>query len=135
MVPNSTATQVKLLKKLLEPMSERDRHCTIMMDEMDIMGTVTFDQQMEQMLGPFKHLQVLMVSGIFTSWKMPVLFGFNQPVTKQLLLDVIKDVEAVGGRVVSTVNDMGSGNLRLWRDLGIGPNAEASIVNPADPTR
>ena len=105
------------------------------MDEMDIMGLVTYDQQMDQMLGPYKHLQVFLVSGIFCSWKLPVMYAFNQPVTKDLLLDLIAGVEKAGGRVVAAVSDMGSGNLRLWRDLGIGHNTKTYVVNPADPTR
>ncbi|KAF0310171.1 Transposable element P transposase [Amphibalanus amphitrite] len=116
-------------------MPERDRHCTVMMDEMDIMGLVTYDQQMDQMLGPFKHLQVFLVCGIFSSWKLPVMFAFNQPVTKELFLDLIGGVEKAGGRVVAAVNDMGSGNLGLWRALGVGHDTRPYILNPADPTR
>ncbi|KAF0297950.1 Transposable element P transposase [Amphibalanus amphitrite] len=90
--PKSSKTQLILLERLLATMPERDRHCTIMMDEMDIMGLVTYDQQMDQMLGPFKHLQVFLVCGIFSSWKLPVMFAFNQPVTKELFLDLIGGV-------------------------------------------
>ncbi|KAF0294159.1 Transposable element P transposase [Amphibalanus amphitrite] len=83
----------------------------------------------------YKALELFLVSGIFTTWKLPMLYAFDTPVTKELLLKLIKAVEGAGGRVVSTVSDMGSGNLALWRSLGIGHDAEASICNPADPSR
>ncbi|KAF0306299.1 Transposable element P transposase [Amphibalanus amphitrite] len=135
LAPNSSDVQVRMLRRLLSSMSEQDRCCCIMMDEMDIMGVATYDNQLDQILGPHKHLQLFLVSGIFTTWKLPMLYAFDTPVTKELLLKLIKDVEGAGGRVVSTVSDMGSGNLALWRSLGIGHDAEASICNPADPSR
>ena len=106
-----------------------------MMDEMDIMGIASYDQQLDQVLGPFKHLQVFLVCGIFKSWKLPMYYAFNQPATKQIFLEVVRAVEDAGGRVVSAVNDMGSGNLALWKSLGIGHDAAASITNPTDSTR
>ena len=86
LMPNSAEVQVKMLRRLLSPMSERDRCCCIMMDEMDIMGVATYDNQLDQVLGPHKHLQLFLVSGIFKTWKLPMLYAFDTPVTKELLL-------------------------------------------------
>ncbi|KAF0288499.1 Transposable element P transposase [Amphibalanus amphitrite] len=135
MAPNSCEVQGGMLKKLLSSMDDRERCCTVVFDEMDIMGVASYDQQLDQVLGPFKHLQVLLVCGIFKAWKMPMYYAFNQPATKEILFEVIEAVEEAGGRVVSTVNDMGSGNLALWKSLGIGHDAAASIPNPTDPAR
>ena len=106
-----------------------------MMDEMDIMGIATYDKQLDQVLGPFKHLQLLLLGGIFKTWKFPVYYDFNQPVTKETLFSIVKDVEAAGGQVLCTVNDMGPGNIKLWNSLGVAHDKEAFFPKPADTSR
>ena len=124
-----------LMRKLLAPMSDRDRHCIIMFDEMDLMGRASYDPQLDQVLGPHKHLQVLMVAGIFKKWKMPVQFAFDQAVTGQMLRSLVVDLERAGARVVATVNDTGGSDQGLWRELIIQHGGETSFTNPADEKR
>ena len=76
-----------------------------MFDEMDIMGMASYDIQLDQVLGPFKHLQVFMACGIFKSWKLPVYYAFNQPATKEILFEVIEAVEQAGGRFQNIINE------------------------------
>lgn len=127
--------QVGLLKKMLTPLSERERQCTVMFDEMDLMQMMQYDPQLDMVVGPHRHLQVLMVGGIFSKWKMPVLFVFDKAVTATMLRSLIISVEAAGARVVSTVNDLGGSNQGLWRDLGIGHEKNCWFTNPADGNR
>ena len=88
-----------------------------------------------QIVGPHGHLQLVLACGLFAQWKMPVLFAFDQPATKDFIVRAILSVEAAGGRVVSLVSDMGGANMGLWRDLGISHDAEVSFLNPADLVR
>ena len=64
-----------------------------------------------------------------------MLFAFDQPATPAFMQRAVVAVEAADGRVVSLVSDMGGANMGLWRDMGIGHDAEVSFVNPADPQR
>ena len=50
-------------------------------------------------------------------------------------MEVVEAVEDAGGRVVSAVNDMGSGNMALWKSLGIKHEGSVCVPNPKDPTR
>lgn len=91
-------------------------------------GTVSYDQQLDQALGPFKHLQVIMAGGVFSAGKLPVYFDYNVPVTKELLFGLISRLEPAGAGVVASVSDMGGSNVGLWRQLGIGHEGESSFV-------
>ena len=133
--PLSCDLQMRLLKKMMAPLSPKERTCVLMYDEMDMMRLATYDAQLDQVLGPHKHLQVFMAGGIFTGWKLPVMYGFDQPVTKELLLDLILAMEGAGARVVATVSDMGGANLGVWRQLGVAHDGETAFENPADPSR
>ena len=133
--PEDSGQQMLLLRKLLAPISERDRQCFVMFDEMDLMGRASYDPQLDQVLGPYKHLQVLMAAGIFKKWRLPVLFAFNQAVTVQMLRSLVAGLEQAGARVVATVNDMGGSNQGLWKELGIRHRGETSFANPADEKR
>lgn len=37
--------------------------------------------------------------------------------TVQILLDLIQKLETIGYQVVTTVNNMGRGNMGLWKEL------------------
>lgn len=47
LAPNSPQLQCSMLKKLLASMEDRDRYCIVMLDEMDIMGVASYDQQLD----------------------------------------------------------------------------------------
>ena len=45
----------------------------------------SYDPQFDQVVGPNKHLQVLMVGGVFAKWRMPVDFMFSRLVSGEIL--------------------------------------------------
>lgn len=51
---------------------------------------------------------------------MPILFAFDQPATEKFILRAVRAVEAAVGLVVSLASDMGSSNMGLWWEMGIG---------------
>ena len=133
--PDDATTQLQLLAKMAEGMTDLERQCVIMYDEMDISQVVAYDQQLDQVLGPFRHIQVFMVAGVFSGWKLPVLYQFDTAATSTTLINLIKGVEAVGLQVVATVSDMGGSNVGVWSALGIKHNQRTWFVNPASPDR
>ena len=95
----------------------------------------TYDAQLDQVLVPHKHLEQFMAGGVFTSWKLPVMYDFDQAVTKTMLLQLIVAMDEAGARVVATVSDMAGANQALWKQLGVAYDGQTSFANPAEPTR
>ena len=126
---------VALLARLMEPLSERDRTCIVMMDEMDLSGLASYDIQGDQVLGPYKHVQVFFAGGLFAPWKMPVLYSFDTAVQADTLKGLIAAMELAGARVMATVSDMGGSNQGLWRRLQISHDGATFFTNPADSSR
>ena len=61
--PDDPTMQLELLAKMVASMSDQERQCVVMYDEMDIMKVATYDQQLDQVLGPHKRLQQFLVGG------------------------------------------------------------------------
>lgn len=53
------------------------------------------------------------------SWKQLIYYNFDQDMTKDILFELIRVVEASGFPVVAMVNDLGPTNIRLWNSLEI----------------
>lgn len=53
------------------------------------------------------------------NWKQPIYYGYDQKMTKELLLQIIEQLHNVRFNVISIVSDMGSTNMRLWNSLNI----------------
>lgn len=135
LTPGNSAIQLELLAKMTAGMSAMERQCVLMYDEMDLMRVATYDQQLDQVLGPHRHLQQYLVAGIFAKWSLPVLFEFDTAASTDTIFSLIRGIEAAGANVVSTVSDMGGANLGVWRDLGVSHDTRTWFVNPADPQR
>ena len=133
--PDTWDQQMVLLARLMAPLSDRDRCCILMMDEMSVMGLVTYDRQGDQMLGSFKHVQVHCAGGLFKPWKLPVMYAFDSAVQPDTLRQLISAMEVAGARVMATVSDMGGSNQGLWRRLGIKHGGDTFFPNPADSSR
>lgn len=133
--PGDWERQMALLALMMEPLSERDRTCVLMMDEMDVMSTMSYDIQGDQVMGPHQKVQVYLAGGLFRSWKIPVMYEFDGAVQPETLHQLIMAMELAGARVVATVSDMGGSNQGLWGRLGISHTGATSFTNPADSSR
>ena len=72
-----------------------------------------------------------MVRGLCASWKQCIYLDFDQEVSKDILLMLIKKLESIGIQIVGMVNDMGTQNMRLWKNLNISVD-QTSFENPHD---
>ncbi|KAF0305951.1 Transposable element P transposase [Amphibalanus amphitrite] len=133
--PDSSATQLELLAKMVQNLTRQERQCVVMYDEMDIRKVACYDQQLDQVLGPHRRLQQFLVAGIFSKWQVPVLFQFDSAVTVATLLSLIQGIEAAGAEVVATVSDMGGSNLGVWKALGVSHDGRSWFLNPGDSNR
>lgn len=90
-----------ILKNILKiaefaDMSQRDRICTIMFDEMKIRREYAYDQVKDCVLPPYNYVQVVLISGLFKAWKQPIFFDFDCKMTSSILMEIISFVENSG---------------------------------------
>ena len=102
---------------------------------LQIRSTVDYDATDDQILGPNNYLQQVLIRSIAGTWKMPLYFDFDTPVKKDLLDDLVINVEAAGAQVVAVVSDQGGSNRGLWTELGISHDGKTSFANAADKSR
>lgn len=57
--------------------------------------------------------------GLIASWKQPVYYNYDTPMTKDILYSIISRLHSVGYHVIAIVSDMGPSNVGLWHKLGI----------------
>nr|CAH7719270.1 unnamed protein product [Callosobruchus chinensis] len=53
-------------------MTKKDRVCTIVIDEMKVRKEYQYDQAKDCVVKPYDYVQVVLIKGIFRSWKQPV---------------------------------------------------------------
>jgi hypothetical protein len=119
----------------LQKMSEKDRYCCLLFDEMSIRETVRFNQKFDCIEGfedlgsqgrtcnIANHALLFMVRGLHRKWKQPVAYYLSRGSTKaemlvQFLREVLGTCQNVGLHVVATVCDMGTNNVKAMKLLG-----------------
>ena len=125
-----------LMKKKAKILNETSRLTVLSFDEMYIDKQYCFHKEKEQVFGPHRAVQVVMARGLCSPWKQPIYYNFDTPMTRTLLLHIIKTLYECDYTVVAIVCDMGSQNLGLWRELNINisksffqhPNDESKLV-------
>lgn len=97
-----------------------DQKLTVLcFDEMKVMETYEYDASLDMVRKPAKYVQVVMASGLKTSWKQPIFYGFDSKVKKELLEKIICLLYDAGFLVVAIICDLGSSNRNLRSKLGI----------------
>ena len=116
-------------------MSEKDRYCCLLFDEMLIRENVWFNQTFDCIEGyedlgsqgrtcnTANHDLLFMVCGLHWKWKQPVAYYLSRGCTKaemfmQFLKEVLDACQNVGLHVVATVCDMGTNNVKAMKLLG-----------------
>ncbi|KAF0288772.1 Transposable element P transposase [Amphibalanus amphitrite] len=131
----SADATVALLQRHLRGRPARERLCILMFDEMKVNNLMDYDPREDQVVGPHKYLQQVMVRSLVGNWRLPLFFDFDRPMTADLLFDLVRQAESAGALVTGVVSDLGPTNQGLWRALGIAHDRKTSFTNPADPNR
>ncbi|KAI4455727.1 transposase protein [Holotrichia oblita] len=114
-------------------MKEEEKICMLLFDEMSLSSQLTYTYPLDIVQG-FEddgerrtqdiadHVQVFMLRGVFKKWKLPVAFNFSKSSTNaativKLYKDIVKKANAVGLKVIASVCDQGSTNMRAVRML------------------
>ena len=90
-------------------------------DEMALHKTIQYDQGEQQVMGPHEQVQVIMIRGLLKNFKQAIYYQFDQPVTREILTEVLDRLDDIGFSVEIVVSDMGSKNMALWKELNIQP--------------
>jgi len=123
------------LRHSVQKMSEKDRYCCLLFDEMSIRENFRFNQKLNCIEGfedlgsqgrtcnMANHALLFMVRGLHRKWKQPVAYYLSRGSTKaamlvQFLKEVLDACQNVGLHVVATVCDMGTNNVKAMRLLG-----------------
>lgn len=104
-----------LLKSL--DLNENERKCVLMVDEMGLKRMYDYDRVNDRVLKPATNVQVIMIRGLFKSWKQPIFYKYKCNVTKELILEVISKLFSVGITVVALVCDQGASNVKAMAEL------------------
>lgn len=69
-------------------------------DKLAVSSEVNFDAKSEKLVGPHGKVQVMMVRGLFSNWKQPIYYKFDQLMNKCILLEAITFLHSAGYQVV-----------------------------------
>lgn len=112
-----------------ENMSPTERVCVVSFDEMSVRRYLEYDQKADEMIGPHNKVQVMMVRGLFSSWKQTIFIAFDTKVTVQILNDMIVRLHEASYDVVAVVSDNGPENVGLRTQLRVD-ETNVSIKHP-----
>lgn len=117
---------MKVLKKNVSKLSDRQKHCFIMFDEISLQASLNYDNKAGFIAG-FEdngtsrtqkfadHALVFMIRGVVKKYKQPISYTFCKSTTNShdlasQLKNVVRAVHSTGLRVVGTVCDQGATN-------------------------
>ena len=131
--PGMQVDVLKIMKSKIEAeTSPLAKLAALSFDEMEVAKCYDYDQETDQVFGPFKKLQLAMIRGICHNWKQPIFYEFDSQMKADLLFRIIISVESHGIQVWTIVFDLG--NVGLLNELGVTPE-RPFFINPFDPTR
>lgn len=112
-------------------LSKKEKICILLADEMKIKKAYTYDKKEDSTLKPSNYVQVIMARGIIGNWKQPIYYSFDTCLSKDLIFEIIKKLEAIEYSVAGITTDLGGSNRGLWNDLGISTK-KTWFVNPVN---
>ncbi|KAJ4430610.1 hypothetical protein ANN_19198 [Periplaneta americana] len=111
--PGILTPVLKILKEQGMSLSEMDKLSVLLFDEMNVNGVICYDHEDDSILGPHRNAQIVMIRGLTGEWKQPIYYDFDKTMNRELLFEIITEIEVAGFRVVAIVSDLGGGNRRL----------------------
>jgi Transposase protein len=112
----------KFLSLAGENLTDFERTVVLAFDEIKLKSIYEYEVVSDKIVGPHSQLQVVMARGLFSKWKQPIFIGYDQKMTKEILLEIITQLSKIAYNVVACVSDCGSSNVGLWKNLGVDYN-------------
>ncbi|CAH1980464.1 unnamed protein product [Acanthoscelides obtectus] len=108
---------ITLMQKKSLDCTEADRICVLSFDEMYVSNKIEIDKKTEQIIGPHRCCQTVMVRGLLSKWKQPIYYEFDQSMMKYIIEKIVAELFRANFIVVAITSDMGTGNTGLWSQL------------------
>lgn len=133
--PGFNSLWLKQIKNKLETMSDEEKHCVLIFDEMKIKSFLEYSKYLDMVEG-FEDLghkgrtnklatqaMVFVVRGLYSNWKLPLAYflsgsSMSSSILKDLIVDVIEKCTDLGFNIVALVCDQGSNNYSALKHLG-----------------
>ena len=103
-----------------QSMSLTDKLAVLTFDEIYVSQKVEIDRKLEQVVGPHRTAQIGMVRGLFSKWKQPIFYKFDQKITVDILNKILSELWDIGYIVVAVTTDLGGNNPDAFKKLNIG---------------
>lgn len=79
-------------------------------DEMNIEGSIAYDPGSDRIYGPHKNFLVVFLRGLFSPWKQPIYYGFDEKLDRSTICGIILEVQRVGLNVRAMTCDNSGGS-------------------------
>lgn len=120
-----------LMKKKSRELNETERLCILSFNEVYLSNKVDIDKRNEQKIGPRKFCHTVFARGL-VHWKQPVYYQFDQPMTTDILIEIISNLHDAGFTVVGIVSDMDTTNTSMWPKLDVAFDKKCFFSHPND---
>ena len=134
--PGFSKSVKEALRKKVRTMSERDRYCSVVFDEMSVKEALSYDEKHDLVVGlqdlgmlgraggVAKQALVVMVRGLAAQWKQPLGYflscdGVRGCDLRSLLEECLNDLIEIGLHPATLVCDQGPNNRALFANLSI----------------
>nr|CAH7759843.1 unnamed protein product [Callosobruchus chinensis] len=97
---------ITLMQKKSSDFTQQDRICVLTFDEIYISNKIELDKKTEQVIGPHKSCQTVMVRGLLSKWKQPIYYNFDQPMMKDTIEKIVSELFQANFVVVAITSDM-----------------------------
>jgi len=111
---------LKIMQSKGENLSAADKITVLTFDEIYISNLLDLERKEQQIYGPHKTCQFVIARSLFLKWKQPIYYQYSQPVTKNILLNIIAALYKINYIVVAITSDSESTNIALRNELNIG---------------
>ena len=114
----SSVINVMIAKKKCMP--DVQKLVVLSFDEMYLSYKISIEREKEQVIGPHKTCQCVMVRSLFSSWKQLIYYQYDKAMDVSTFFEIISKLHESGYIVVAVTCDMGPSNMKLWSELDIG---------------
>ena len=78
---------------------------------MAIKSKYEYHQAQDKVYGPAKKVQLVVLRGLFSKWKLPIFFSFDTTMDRYLLCEIIRAAENYSARIRGIACDLGNHKL------------------------